>query len=342
MRHRERPVAVGRRRHRSRHAPGGPGPPRPRHGGPHPGRRRRGASLRAGRAGVRAGGGHADRERTGPARRPVRPRPAADRHRLLRRQRARRRPGRAHRRRAHRARTPGGDADEPAGPGHRPVPFGRPHGPGYLRAQRAARVHHPRRGPGGLGHPAHETRRGAARGRRNRGCHRDVGRSAHDAVRRAPAALDRVRYGPLPLLRRSGRPRPRGVRPGHAVRRPCRPAPDIRAPAQHRRRQGPVLRPGRLRGRAGEPHRELRQHLRLAGPARLRRHRDPCRPRRQHLPGPAVDLGVTGASPRRPGPVRSGSRRRAAPCPRRGGRTAGSRRAARRPIRRAGPAPGLR
>ena len=106
--------------------------------------------------------------------------------------------------------------------------------------------------------------------------------------------------------------------------------------------QGPVLRPGRLRRRAGEPHRELRQHLRLAGPARLRRHRDPCRPRRQHLPGPAVDLGVTGASPRRPGPVRSGSRRRAAPCRRRGGRTAGSRRAARRPIRRAGPAPGLR
>ena len=43
--------------------------------------------------------------------------------------------------------------------------------------------------------------------------------------------------------------------------------------------------------RAGEPDRELRQHLRLAGPARVRRRRDPGRPRREHLPGAAIGLG---------------------------------------------------
>ena len=42
--------------------------------------------------------------------------------------------------------------------------------------------------------------------------------------------------------------------------------------------RGPSFDAGRLRRRPGEPHRELRQHLRLAGPARLRRRRTsaPC------------------------------------------------------------------
>ncbi len=61
-----------------------------RDGGPHRGGHRRGAALRAGRPGVRAGVGHADRERDRPPRRAVRPGPAPDRDRLLRRQRARR------------------------------------------------------------------------------------------------------------------------------------------------------------------------------------------------------------------------------------------------------------
>src|SRR5712671_4643927 len=50
---------------------------------------------------------HADRERDRPPRRPLRPRPAPDRHRLLGRERARRRPVRDDRRRPDRARTPG-------------------------------------------------------------------------------------------------------------------------------------------------------------------------------------------------------------------------------------------
>ena len=47
------------------------------------------ARRRPGRAGLRPGGGHADRQRPRQARRPLRPRHPADRHRLLRRQRAR-------------------------------------------------------------------------------------------------------------------------------------------------------------------------------------------------------------------------------------------------------------
>ena len=46
------------------------------------------------------------------------------------------------------------------------------------------------------------------------------------------------------------------------------------------------------------PDRELRQHLRLAGPARVRRRRDPRRPRRERLPGAAVDLDRLAADAR--------------------------------------------
>ena len=96
-------------------------------------------AYRSGRVGpgVRAGGGHPDRERDRPAGRPVRPRAAADRDRLLRRERARQRPVRAGRRRPDRVRPPGGDPDEPARPGHRPVALLGPHRAGHLRAHQA-------------------------------------------------------------------------------------------------------------------------------------------------------------------------------------------------------------
>ena len=114
LRHRQRAVAVGRHHHRPRHAAGRPGPPAARHDDPHGRRHRRGLPVRPGRAGVRPRGGHADRERARPARRALRPRAAADRHRVLRREHARQRPGRAVRRRADGVRPPRRHPDEQA------------------------------------------------------------------------------------------------------------------------------------------------------------------------------------------------------------------------------------
>ena len=71
---------------------------------------------------------------------------------------------RADRRRPDRLRPAGGAPDEPARPGHRPVALLGPDRAGHLRALRGAGVHHPRRGAGGVGHPADEARRRAARG----------------------------------------------------------------------------------------------------------------------------------------------------------------------------------
>ena len=113
------------------------------------------------------------------------------------------------RRRPDRLRPPGGDPDERARPGHRPLPLLRPHRPRRVPAQRPAGVPDPRRRAGGLGHPPDEARRRAARGGRDRRRDRHVGRTAHHAVGRAPAAHDRVGDGPLPVLRRPGRHRAR-------------------------------------------------------------------------------------------------------------------------------------
>ena len=66
-------------------------------------------------------------------------------------------------------RPPGGAPDEPARPGHRPVALRGPDRAGHLRAlsERPVFITHAGRA-GGLGHPADEARRRAARGGRDR------------------------------------------------------------------------------------------------------------------------------------------------------------------------------
>ena len=164
---------------------------------------------------------------------------------------------RARRRRADLVRETGRAADEPARAGHRPVPFLRPDGAGHQRGhQRTAFITHA----------------GA--------------RAVWDSPRMKPDDVLRAVAGTGGVIGMSAAPHTTlsHDHPAHTIesvmdhsgtartwlawsawrwdRRRCtgtsRAAPGVRVPARHRRAASrPRVQPGRLRGRAGEPHRVL-------------------------------------------------------------------------------------